>query len=120
MRNYRLEIEELILSSFLYQDLCNELDKCDYEDFILPYNHFKATRTNKLIAKAIYVLQEKKMPISDITVLNFIQEKTNVNEIEFLELLSKTNVTFSTMLKYLEHLKEIDKEESIKNKLGVI
>lgn len=120
MNGYRLAIEELILSSFLYQDLLNELDKIEYEDFMLPYEHFKATKTTKLIAKAIYVLQQEKKPISDITVIEFISSKTEINEQEFLSLLSKTMVTFTTMLKYLEILKELNITQDKMKKFGDI
>ena len=56
VNNYRLEIEQLILSSILYQDLSiNELDKCEFEDYIIPYEIFKATLTSKLATAPVAV-----------------------------------------------------------------
>ncbi len=112
MNNYRLEIEQLILSSILYQDLQNELDKCEFEDYIIPYEIFKATLTTKLIAKAIFRVQELKQPVSEITVLNFLDEKVKIDQIELINLLAKLNVTFETMLKYVKMLNDIDIEQT--------
>tara|TARA_R110002096_G_scaffold262699_1_gene456199 strand:- start:347 stop:712 length:366 start_codon:yes stop_codon:yes gene_type:complete len=110
--NYRLEIEELILVSFLNQDICmNELDKMEYEDFKLPYNLFNATRTNKLVAKAIFNLQEENKPVSDLTVHHYITEITYVNQDEYINLISKLPVTFDTMQKYLDMLAKISSDE---------
>jgi len=117
MNNYRKDIEELLLSCYLNQDRTNELDKMEFNDYIIPYELFKATRTNKLIAKAIFVLQENKMPISEITVINFIQEKTQINEVEVLEVLGSLWCTFDTFLKYIQVLKDLDKEFKRKSML---
>jgi hypothetical protein len=95
----------------------NELDKLEYEDYTLPYELFKANRTHKLIAKAIFNLKEQKVPVSDLTVHNYIEEITEINQSEFIDLISKTCVTFDTALKYIEHLRDIDKKESKLNKL---
>lgn len=117
MNDYRLEIEQLILSSFLFQDIMSELDKIEFEDYILPYELFKANRTHKLISKAIFNLKEKKVPVSDLTVLNYIEENTEINNMEFLNVISKSCVTFDTTMKYIEHLKDIDEKENKKNKV---
>ncbi len=93
----------------------------EFEEYIIPYELFKTTHTHKLVAKAIFVLQEDKKPVSDITVINFIQSKTRINEQEILVLLSKLWCTFDTMTKYIKMLKEIDDEESkMKNLEGLM
>ncbi len=117
LTNYRVEIEQVVLVSYLFQDIMSELDKMEYEDYKLPYELFKSTRTNKLIAKAIFNLQEQKKPVSDLTVHYYVTEKTSINESEYIDLISKLPVTFDTMKKYLTHLEEIDKDEKKSNLL---
>lgn len=119
MNNYRLEIEQLILVSFLNQDTyMNELDKIEYEEYKLPYELFKSNRTNKLIAKAIFNLQEEKKPVSDLMAFNYVLKHTEINEAEYLNLISKLPVGFDTMKKYLIELKKIDSDEEKLKVLG--
>lgn len=115
--NYRQQIEELILNCFISQDKCNELDKMEYESFIIPYELFNTTRTHKQVAKAIFILQNKKEPISDITVLNFIESNDKFNSIELLGVISRLWCTFDTMNSYLKILKKIDEDENKMRKL---
>ena len=114
MNNYsiqRLHIEQLILSCFLNQIRTNELDQLEFREYKLPFELFKANKTNKLCAKAIFNLQEEKKPIDDLTVLCYIQKHMEVNQEEWLELVSNLWSTYDTMLLYLDMLKDLDEEE---------
>lgn len=111
MNNYRLEIEQLILNTILQQDKSHDLDKIELDDYELDYTLFKANRTNRLVAKAIWVLHQNGTPVSDITVDNFISTREALNGLEFLDLTSKLWVSFETMLKYIKHLQNINFEE---------
>lgn len=112
MINLRLEIEHIILASYLNQKMSNEFEQSLFENELMPYELFKASRTNKLCAKAIYVLQKDKKPICDITVLNFIENKTEVNQNEWINLMCKCDTSFNLMESYLQQLREIDEEDS--------
>lgn len=117
INNYRHEVEELILNCFISQDKSNEMDKMEYEEFIIPYELFKTTRAHKQVAKAIFILQTKKEPISDITVLNFIESNDKFNSVELLSVISGLWCTFDTMKSYLKILKKIDEDENKMRKL---
>jgi len=118
MRNFRLEIEQLILNTFLQQDKASDMDKVEIEDYKIDYKLFKSNKTNKLVAKAISNLQANKEPISEIMVEQYISKRTRLDVLQYLELTSKLWVTFDTMLKYMDKLKEINyedfKEETLK------
>lgn len=113
----RLHIEELILSCYLNQNRTNELDQMEFKDYKIPFELFKANKTNKLCAKAILNLQEENKPIDDVIVLEYVQSRTKIIESEWLNLLSKDWCTFDTFLQYVKMLKDIDNEEKISNKL---
>jgi hypothetical protein len=115
MDHFRLAIEEMILSSFLFQEFNNELDLMEYKDFKLAYDLFRANRTTKLVAKAIRNLQEEDQVVSDLTVLEYIEQRTKFDQDEMISLLSKNGVTFDTMVKYLNRLREMEKEHSKHN-----
>ncbi|MCH7590840.1 response regulator [PVC group bacterium] len=66
------------------------LDKMEYEDFKLPYNLFNANRTNKLIAKAIFNLQEENKPVSDLTVHYYITKIIQINQDEYINLVLRS------------------------------
>lgn len=117
INNYRHEVEKLILNCFISQDKSNEMDKMEYEEFIIPYELFKTSRTHKQVAKAIFILQTKKEPISDITVLNFIESNDKFNSVELLSVISGLWCTFDTMKSYLQILKKIDEDENKMRKL---
>ena len=114
MQDYRIQrkhIEDLILTCYLDQNLSNELDQIEFEDYKIPYELFKSTRTAKLIAKAIYNLQTENKPIDDLNVICYIKEHTTLNEMEFLEITSHYPVTFDTMKKYIKQLEELNERE---------
>lgn len=118
MINYdvkRIHIEQTILSSFLNQDKTNEMDQMEFRDMKLPFELFKSSITSKLIAKAIYNLQEDNKPIDDLLVLSYITKHTSINSSEYLQFSCATWVTFDTMNLYLNQLREIDKEEELQN-----
>lgn len=116
----RLHIEQYILSCFINQNRCNELDQLEYREFELPYNLFKANITNKLCAKAIYNIQKEQGPIDDQTILCYIEKHIEINQVEWLELVGNLWSTYDTMITYLNRLKKIDKEESKMMKLDEI
>lgn len=107
----RLEIEQIILVSYLNQYMSNELEQALYEDEVLPFELFKTNRTNKLVAKAIYNLQCNNIPIRDFEVYDYISKFTSVNQDEWLNLLSKCDTSFNLMLHYTDRLKQTDEDE---------
>lgn len=106
----RRDIENTVLSCFLNQTRTIPLDEMEFVDYRIPYELFKATRTNKLIAKAIFNLQENKSVIDDDIVLDYIRSNTDVNANEFLEVTCTNWVSFDTCKKYIEKLKEEDRK----------
>lgn len=119
MNNYniqRLHIEQLILSCFINQNRALLMDEMELKDIRIPFELFKANKTTKMIAKAIYNLQEDDKPIDDVNVITYIQKFTNLNEQEFLDINCMTWVSFDTMNLYLKQLKELDEEEN-KNRI---
>ncbi len=120
MNNYsiqRLHIEQLILSCFINQNRALPMDEMDLKDIRIPFKLFKANRTTRMIAKAIYNLQEVNEPIDDLAVICYIQKHTVLNEQEFLEINCMTWVSFDTMNLYLKQLEKLDKDEEIEKKL---
>lgn len=114
MKNFnieRLHIEQLILSCFLNQHRTTELDEMEFREYKLPFELFKASRTTKMISKAIYNFQLENKPVDEVLILEYIKKQTHINEIEVLDILSCTWCTFDTMISYIEMLKEIDKNE---------
>lgn len=107
----RLHIEQLILSCFINQTKTNEIDQMEFREYKLPFKLFKANKTNQLTAKAIYNMQNENEPIDDLTVLCYIQKHIQINELEWLELISILWCTFDTMNLYLKRLKVLDDEE---------
>lgn len=107
----RIHIEQLILSCFLNQNRSLPLDELEFKDIKLPFELFKASRTTKMIAKAIYNLQVENKPIDDLTVLCYIEKHAQINKQEFLEISCRLWVSFDTMNNYLKELRLIDKEE---------
>lgn len=116
----RLHIEQLILSCFINQLRTNELDQLEFREYRLPFELFKANRTNALCAKAILNLQEQDRPIDDLLILCYIEKHEPINETEWLELVSNLWSTFDTMILYLDQLRELDKEEIKINRLKAI
>jgi len=107
----RHHIETLILISFLNQDKSNEIDQMEFREYRLPFELFKANKTYKLVAKAIRNLQDENKPIDEVTVISYITKHIEINQHEYLELLSHVGCTFDTMILYLDYLREIDEEE---------
>lgn len=107
----RKHIEELILTCFLNQHRTLEMDKLEYEAYKLPFELFKASRTIKMIAKAIYNLQSENIPIDDETVLCYIKKHAEINVDEFLQITCLCWMSFDSMCLYLNRLKNIEKEE---------
>jgi len=107
----RKNIEALILSCFLNQNRTLPLDEIEFKDYKLPYEIFKGNKTNKIIAKAIHNLQEKKQPINDEIILDYIQERMTINPNDYFEVSNYTWCTFDTAVDYIERLKVIDADE---------
>lgn len=116
----RLHIEQLILSCFLNQTRTNELDQMEFREYKLPFELFKANKTHKLCAKAIYNLQEENKPVDDLIVLDYIEKHMSINQDEWLDIVSNLWCTFDTMISYMNMLKELDEEEIKKEKLKAI
>ena len=114
----RYDIERLILSTYLNMDRTYFIDSVDIYDFKCPYELFKSSYTTKLISKAIFNLQGEKKPLNDFMILDYLgKNKVKFCQAQFLEIISTTWVTYETMIKYINMLKEITKEEDLKNKL---
>jgi hypothetical protein len=114
MINYNIKrehIEGLILSCFLNQHRTLELDKMEFEQYKLPFELFKANNTHRLIAKAIYNLQNENKVVDDVLIHDYISSKAKLNEEEYLQVHSYTWCSFETMLSYLKMLEDLDKEE---------
>lgn len=116
----RLHIEQMILSCMINQHLNNELDQLEFREYKLPFELFKANKSNQLCAKAIFNMQEENKPVDDMTILSYIEKFTSINQIEWLELISSTWTTYDTMIIYINHLLEIDKEENKAKRLKAI
>ena len=114
MINYNIKrehIEGLILSCFLNQHRTLELDKMEFEQYKLPFELFKANNTHRMIAKAIYNLQNENKVVDEVLVYDYITKRTKLNEDEYLQVHSYTWCSFDTMLSYLKMLEDLDKEE---------
>ena len=97
------------------------IDSVDIYDFKCPYELFKASYTTKLISKAIFNLQGEKKPLNDFMILDYLEKnKVKFCQTQFLEIMTTSWVTYETMIKYINMLKEITKEEDLKNKVGGI
>ena len=118
MINIRYDIERLILSTYLNMDRTYFIDSVDIYDFKCPYELFKSSYTTKLISKAIFNLQGEKKPLDDFIILDYLEKnKVKFDQSQFLEIITTSWVTYETMVKYINMLKEITKEEDLKNKL---
>ena len=114
MINYNIQrehIEGLILSCFLNQHRTLELDKMEFEVYVLPFELFKANSTHKMISKAIYNLQQDNIPVDDINIHTYITKRAKLNEDEYLQASCYTWCSFQTMLAYLKQLEDLDKED---------
>jgi len=114
MINYNIKrehIEGLILSCFLNQHRTLELDKMEFEAYKLPFELFKANNTHRMIAKAIYNLQNENKVVDEVLIHEYITSKTKLNEEEYLQVHTYTWCSFDTMLSYLKMLEDLDKEE---------
>ena len=116
--DYRYDIEKLILSTYLNMDRTFFTDSVDIYDLKCPHELFKASYTTKLIAKAIFNLQSDKQPLNDFMIISYLEDKkVKFDENQFLEIVTATWCTYETMIKYIDILKSIEKEEDLKNKL---
>jgi hypothetical protein len=114
MINYNIKrehIEGLILSCFLNQHRTLEMDKMEFEQYKLPFDLFKANNTHRMIAKAIYNLQNENKVVDEVLIHDYITSKAKLNEEEYLQVHTYTWCSFETMLSYLKMLKDLDKEE---------
>ena len=114
MINYNIKrehIEGLILSCFLNQHRTLEMDKIEFEVYKLPFELFKANNTHKMIAKAIYNLQNENKVVDEVLIHDYITSKAKLNEEEYLQVHTYTWCSFDTMLSYLKMLEDLDKEE---------
>lgn len=118
MNNYqiqRLHIEQLILSTLINAHLSHPMDEMEFESYKVPFELFKANKTTKTVAKAIFVLRRDKKNVDDMNVLSFIKEHMAFNEHEYLEVSSYTWTTFDMMVKWVKQLEEIAEAEEKEN-----
>ena len=91
------------------------IDSVDIYDFKCPYELFKASYTTKLISKAIFNLQGEKKPLNDFMILDYLEKnKVKFCQTQFLEIISTSWVTYETMIKYINMLKEDNKRRRFK------
>jgi hypothetical protein len=83
----------------------------EFEAYKLPFELFKANNTHKMIAKAIYNLQNENKVVDEVLIHDYITSKTKLNEEEYLQVHTYTWCSFDTMLSYLKMLEDLDKEE---------
>lgn len=118
MIDMRYSIEILILSTYLNMDRTFFTDSVEIYDFKCPYELFKASYTTRLISKAIFNLQSDKKPLNDFVILDYLEKnKAKFSQTQFLEIITASWVTYETMIKYINMLKDLTKEEELKNKL---
>ena len=118
MIDMRYNIEILILSTYLNMDRTFFVDSVEIYDFKCPYELFKASYTTRLISKAIFNLQSDKKPLNDFVILDYLEKnKAKFCQTQFLEIITASWVTYETMIKYINMLKDLTKEEELKNKL---
>lgn len=118
MIDMRYSIEILILSTYLNMDRTFFTDSIEIYDFKCPYELFKASYTTRLISKAIFNLQSDKKPLNDFVILDYLEKnKVKFSQTQFLEIITASWVTYETMMKYINMLKDLTKEEELKNKL---
>lgn len=118
MIDMRYDIERLILSTYLNMDRTYFIDSVEIYDFKCPYELFKASYTTRLISKAIFNLQSDKKPLNDFVILDYLEKnKAKFSQTQFLEIITASWVTYETMIKYINMLKDLTKEEELKNKL---
>ena len=118
MIDMRYNIEILILSTYLNMDRTFFVDSVEIYDFKCPYELFKASYTTKLVSKAIFNLQSDKKPLNDFVILDYLEKnKAKFCQTQFLEIITASWVTYETMIKYINMLKDLTKEEELKNKL---
>lgn len=117
----RKHIEYYILGSLINQDIALPLDEIEFLDMTLEYKLFKSTITSKMVAKAIYNMQVEKFPVCDVTVLDYIKKRTNkLDEHLFYEIVGSGHGSYLSILRYLEYLKEIDKNDELMERLKVL
>ena len=114
---HRIHIEQLILSTLLNAHLSHPMDELELIQYKVPFKLFKANKTHKLVAKAIYNLREENKNIDDMQVISYITKHTTLNEQEFLESSSYTWTTFDMMIKWVKQLKEMEEEQ---NKINIL
>lgn len=110
----RHHIETYILGSVINGHICPPLDEMEFMEMQLEYDLFKATYTNKLVAKAIFNMKNEGLPIDDVLLKNYIDSKTDkLNYIEYLNIICAGTGSFISVQNYLKVLKDIDKEERL-------
>jgi hypothetical protein len=116
----RLPIEYGILSSLLHRQYIrdDELDK--FLNFKLDADLFKANRTTKLVAKAIFNHMEEDLPFDDVLIEQYILKRTTMDFVEWTEIMSRLPMTFDSLLYYEKILKDMDKEEVLAKKMQEI
>ena len=115
MIDMRYNIEILILSTYLNMDRTYFIDSVEIYDFKCPYELFKASYTTRLISKAIFNLQSDKKPLNDFVILDYLEKnKAKFCQTQFLEIITASWVTYETMVKYINMLKDLTKEEEFK------
>ena len=117
LKAYKLALEESILVSFLDQNNMNELDMMEYNDFKIPYEHFNSNTTTKLVSKAIFNLQGLNEAITEENVFYYISKFRNLENEDYIRLISKLGFSFETMKLQLKKLIEINEEIKVNERL---
>lgn len=112
-------IEQSILSTLLNPSMGLDEDFDKIIDYKLDYKLFNANRTHTLVAKAIYNHINDELFYDELLIYNYICTKTNqkLDELEFLEINNKLSLPFSVLLKYVETLKDMERDRIIQERL---
>jgi len=88
-------------------------DYAEIIDTVIDYNLFTKTITNKAVAKAIFIYQEKDHPFDELIIKDFLDSKMTVNDIQYADIICR-GVLLPRLLKhYLKLLKEKNTKDNI-------
>jgi len=110
---FRLSLEQAILTTLLFKDLSLDKDFDKYLDYKLDYKLFNSNQTNKLVAKAIHNFNESEQPYDEETIARYISKYTLLNQNEYVDILAKKPISYPTFVEFVKTLKEMHREEKI-------
>lgn len=110
----REHVEKHILGSILNGHVCPPLDEMEFMDLQIDYKIFTTSYTIKMIAKAIYNMKNENLPIDDLLVLEYIQNKTDkLNQHEYYDIVCSGTGSYLSVCNYIKLLEKIDKEQRL-------